>query len=86
MNLLINNKGPLTETEVGWLIYYEIMSGNVFKKYPIYSGMYLIDFQTNLHRICASINMGYFNGTVYKVEWTFEQFKDSLKKNYDFEI
>ena len=86
MNLLINNKGPLPETEVGWLIDDEIMSGNVFKKYPIYPGKYLIDFQTNLHRVCASINMGYFNWTAYEVEWTFEQLKDSLKKNHDFEL
>ena len=86
MNLLINNNGPLPETSFDELIDDEIMSGNIFKKYSNFLGNYLIDFQTNLHRVYASINMGYFNGTEYEVEWTFEQFKDSLKKNYGFEI
>ena len=86
MNLLINNKGPLPDTDFEELIDNEIMSGNIFKKYSIYPKMHLIDFQTNLHRVYASINMGYFNGTSYEVKWTFKQFKDSLKKNYDFEI
>ena len=86
MNLLINNKGPLPYAKVRNLIDNEIMSGNILKKYSINLGNCLIDFQTNLHRVYASINMGYFNGTEYEVEWTFEQFKDSLKKNYGFEI
>ena len=86
MNLLINNKGPLPVITVEKLIDDEIMSENVFKKYSIDSEEDLIDFQTNLHRVFASKNMGYFNGTSYKVKWTFEQFKDSLKKNYAFEI
>ena len=86
MNLLINNNGPLPKTSFDELIDDEIMSGNIFKKYSNFLGNYLIDFQTNLHRVYASINMGYFNGTEYEVEWTFEQFKDSLKKNYGFEI
>ena len=86
MNLLINNNGPLPETSFDELIDDEIMSGNIFKKYSNFLGNYLIDFQTNLHRVYASINMGYFNGTEYEEKWTFEQFKDSLKKNYGFEI
>ena len=86
MNLLINNNGPLPETSFDELIDDEIISGNIFKKYSVALGKYLIDFQTNLHRVYASQNMGYFNGTSYEVEWTFEQLKDSLKKNYGFEI
>ena len=86
MNLLINNNGPLPVIKVGWLIDNKILSGNIFKKYSIDSEEDLIDFQTNLHRVFASKNMGYFNGTSYKVKWTFELFKDSLKKNYAFEI
>ena len=61
----------------------DITVNNFFK--VIYDiGAHYIDFQTNLHRVYASQQMGFLNATSYHSENNLKDFEDSLIQNYNF--
>ena len=81
---LIENDGPLTISDDNHkLLTTEITVNNVFKLYKIESIDY-IDFQTNLHRVYASQQMGLLNATSYHIKRTWKDFENSLVKYYKF--
>ena len=86
MLYLIENDGPLTISDDNHkLLTTGITVNNVFKLYKIESLDY-IDFQTNLHRVYASQQMGFLNTTSYHSERTWKDFENSLVQNYNFSV